>query len=101
MLIFYLLATHFLELNSSQAYKKRLTLIKLDFSANIIMLPQSYHMAILHGNKIYTEIMSSKDILFILLAGTTEVSKIPGISAAGETPELTALTPVLDSEIIW
>ena len=58
-------------------------------------------MAILHGNKIYSEIKDSKDVLFILLAGTTEISKIPGISAAGETPELTALTPVLDSEIIW
>ncbi len=58
-------------------------------------------MAILHGDRIYSEIRNREDILFILLAGTTEVSKIPGISAAGETPELTALTPVLDSEIIW
>ncbi|WMT51667.1 MAG: nicotinate-nucleotide--dimethylbenzimidazole phosphoribosyltransferase [Ferroplasma sp.] len=58
-------------------------------------------MAILHGNKIYSEIKDRNSILFILLAGTTEISKIRGISAAGETPELTALTPVLDSEIIW
>ncbi len=58
-------------------------------------------MVIVCGNKIYSEIKDSKDVLFILLAGTTEISKIPGISAAGETPELTALTPVLDSEIIW
>lgn len=58
-------------------------------------------MVIVFGNKIYSEIKDSKDVLFILLAGTTEISKIPGISAAGETPELTTLTPVLDSEIIW
>ena len=58
-------------------------------------------MGILHGNKVYSEIKDSKDVLFIMLAGSTEISKIPGISAAGETPELTALTPVLDSEIIW
>jgi uncharacterized protein (TIGR00303 family) len=81
--------------------KKRFSIIKNDFSTNIIMWGQSCPMAVLHGNKIYSEIKDSRDILFILLAGTTEISRIQGISAAGETPEMTALTPVLDSEIIW
>ena len=76
-------------------------MIKNGFSTNIIMPRRSCNMAILHGNKIYSEIKDSGDVLFILLAGSTDISKIPGISAAGESPELTALTPVLDSEIIW
>ncbi|MHB1649707.1 MAG: nicotinate-nucleotide--dimethylbenzimidazole phosphoribosyltransferase [Thermoplasmataceae archaeon] len=40
------------------------------------------------------------DTLFVLLAGSTEVSKIPGITSAGASPELTMITPVVDSEII-
>lgn len=43
---------------------------------------------------------SSGDFIFVLLAGTTEVALRPGISAAGASPELMALTPVVDSEII-
>ncbi len=54
----------------------------------------------IHGNDIYKKIRSRNDILFILLAGSSEISKIPGISAAGVTPEMTEMTPVLDSEII-
>ena len=38
--------------------------------------------------------------IFILLAGSTSVSKIPGITAAGSTPELSFLTPAVDSEIL-
>jgi len=38
--------------------------------------------------------------IFVLLAGTTEVSLVPGISSAGASPELTALTPTVDSEIV-
>jgi uncharacterized protein (TIGR00303 family) len=57
-------------------------------------------MEILEGNNIYNEISDKDEILYILLAGTTEASTIPGISAAGASPELTKLTPVLDSEII-
>ncbi|MDS0256375.1 nicotinate-nucleotide--dimethylbenzimidazole phosphoribosyltransferase [Thermoplasmatales archaeon AK] len=38
--------------------------------------------------------------IFVLLAGCTEVSKIPGITGAGANPDLTFLTPTLDSEII-
>lgn len=40
------------------------------------------------------------ETLFILLAGSTEVSKIPGITSAGASPDLTMITPVVDSEII-
>ncbi len=41
-----------------------------------------------------------KDSIFVLLAGCTEISKIPGLTAAGVSPELTFMTPVVDSEII-
>ncbi len=57
-------------------------------------------MEIVEGNSIYNKITDRGDILYILLGGTTNVSAIPGISAAGASPELTKLTPVLDSEII-
>ncbi len=64
------------------------------------MSRQSYFMEIVEGNSIYNKIRDRNDILYILLGGTTNVSTIPGISAAGASPELTKLTPVLDSEII-
>lgn len=57
-------------------------------------------MEIVEGNNVYNKITDRHDILYILLGGTTRVSTIPGISAAGASPELTKLTPVLDSEII-
>ena len=45
--------------------------------------------------------MSQKDPeINILLCGSTEVSKIKGISAAGANPEMTFLTPALDAELI-
>lgn len=40
------------------------------------------------------------DIIFNLICGTTDISRIEGISAAGSNPEITLLTPTLDSEII-
>ncbi|MCL4337646.1 MAG: nicotinate-nucleotide--dimethylbenzimidazole phosphoribosyltransferase [Candidatus Thermoplasmatota archaeon] len=43
---------------------------------------------------------STSDMIFNLICGTTEISKIGGISAAGSNPEITLLTPTLDSEII-
>ncbi len=58
-------------------------------------------MEVINGNKIYERINDKDDVLYILLAGTTKISTINGISAAGESPELTKLTPVLDSEIIY
>lgn len=36
----------------------------------------------------------------ILLAGSTEISRIPGISAAGSTPDMSMVTPALDVEIL-
>ncbi len=57
-------------------------------------------MDIVTGNKIYEKIKGKKTI-YVLLSGTTEISLIDGISAAGEKPELTPLTPLLDSEIIF
>ncbi len=36
----------------------------------------------------------------ILLGGSTEVSRIKGISAAGTNPDMTFLTPALDAELI-
>ncbi len=39
--------------------------------------------------------------LFLLVLGNTEISTIPGISAAGATPELTKLTPVADAEYLF
>ncbi|KPV44724.1 MULTISPECIES: nicotinate-nucleotide--dimethylbenzimidazole phosphoribosyltransferase [Acidiplasma] len=56
---------------------------------------------IIQGNSIINKIDRNDDIIYVLLAGSTEISKIPGISAAGENSELTFLTPVLDSEIIY
>lgn len=41
-----------------------------------------------------------RDSIFVLLAGCTEISRIPGLTAAGVSPELTFMTPVVDSEII-
>lgn len=38
--------------------------------------------------------------VFICMIGTTETSKIPGISGAGATPELTEYTPAADAEIM-
>jgi hypothetical protein len=40
-------------------------------------------MEIVEGNSIYNKIRDRNDILYILLGGTTNVSTIPGISAAG------------------
>jgi uncharacterized protein (TIGR00303 family) len=42
----------------------------------------------------------ASDIIFILLAGSTSIAQIPGISAAGASSELMKMTPVVDSEII-
>ena len=41
-----------------------------------------------------------KNPIFLCVMGTTETSKIPGISAAGSTPENTKYTPSADAEII-
>ncbi len=45
--------------------------------------------------------ISKENSIFVLAAGTTELSKIPGITAAGASPELTSLTPAVDAEIMY
>ncbi len=60
----------------------------------------SDNMNIVTGNKVYEEIKGKRTI-YVLLSGTTEISLLDGVSAAGEKPELTPLTPPLDSEIIF
>ncbi|MCL6015126.1 MAG: nicotinate-nucleotide--dimethylbenzimidazole phosphoribosyltransferase [Candidatus Thermoplasmatota archaeon] len=44
--------------------------------------------------------MNRKPDINLMLAGSTQISLIPGITSAGKTPELTFLTPALDSEIL-
>ncbi|BAB59295.1 hypothetical protein [Thermoplasma volcanium GSS1] len=44
--------------------------------------------------------VNPENTVFVLIAGTSEVSTVPGITSAGATPELTRLTPAIDSEII-
>ena len=51
-------------------------------------------------NKDTLDSFDPKDAIFVLLAGSTEVSMIPGITSAGASPDLTMLTPVVDTEII-
>lgn len=39
-------------------------------------------------------------IIFVIVAGSTRTSTIPGISVAGPSPEVTMLTPILDVEYL-
>ncbi len=44
--------------------------------------------------------LEGKSPLFVCVIGTTETAKIPGISAAGRSPELTDYTPPADVELL-
>lgn len=44
--------------------------------------------------------MKGKDGLFLCTIATTDTSKIPGITGAGATPELTVYTPAVDAELM-
>ena len=44
--------------------------------------------------------MDKKPVLNLLISGSTYISTIPGVTSAGATPDLTLLTPALDSEIL-
>jgi uncharacterized protein (TIGR00303 family) len=44
--------------------------------------------------------LKNKNFAYILIIGTTEISKIPGITIAGATPELTHFTPAADAEFL-
>ncbi|OKY78246.1 MAG: NaMN:DMB phosphoribosyltransferase CobT [Candidatus Methanohalarchaeum thermophilum] len=45
--------------------------------------------------------LSGKKPIFLLTIGNTETGKIEGITAAGEEPELTDLTPPADAEFLY
>lgn len=48
----------------------------------------------------FLERIEGRKPLFICVIGTTEVAKIPGVSAAGKYPELTDYTPPADVELL-
>jgi uncharacterized protein (TIGR00303 family) len=50
--------------------------------------------------KTFLEKIIGKKPLFACTLGTTETAKIPGISAAGENPEITDYTPPADIELL-
>ncbi len=52
------------------------------------------------SNKTVNKIKNLKKTTFLCVMGTTETSKIPGISAAGASPEDTKYTPSADAELI-
>ena len=52
------------------------------------------------SSELITRLQESDDSVFLLTIGTTETSKIPGLSGAGATPELTEYTPAADAEFM-
>jgi len=48
----------------------------------------------------FLEKITGKKPVFVCVIGTTDTAKIPGISAAGKTPELTEYTPAADVELL-
>jgi len=48
----------------------------------------------------FMDMLLGKRPLFVLVIGTTETAKIPGISAAGKNPSITDYTPAADAEYI-
>lgn len=52
------------------------------------------------SDKIVDELKDLKNPIFICTIATTETSKIPGLTGAGATPELTKYTPAGDAELI-
>jgi len=52
-------------------------------------------------NGTFSEELKVDPFAFLLVIGTTEISKIPGITIAGATPELTHFTPAADAEFIY
>ncbi|MHA1380483.1 MAG: nicotinate mononucleotide-dependent phosphoribosyltransferase CobT [Candidatus Helarchaeota archaeon] len=49
----------------------------------------------------FIEKIEGKDPYFVCTIGNTETGKIPGISAAGENPEITDFTPAADCELLY
>ena len=52
------------------------------------------------SDKLVKELPDLKNPIFICTIATTETSKIPGLTGAGATPELTKYTPAGDAELI-
>ena len=52
------------------------------------------------SSELITELQETDDAVFLLTIGTTETSKIPGLSGAGANPELTEYTPAADAEFM-
>ena len=52
------------------------------------------------SDKLVKELPGLKNPIFICTIATTETSKIPGLTGAGATPELTKYTPAGDAELI-
>lgn len=48
----------------------------------------------------FLDTIEDRSPLYVLLLGNTESAKIPGISAAGASPELTDYTPAADAEFL-
>lgn len=67
------------------------------------MRKKHYDIVLFHeetrGEDFLTKI-ESKNPLFICVIGITETAKIPGLSAAGECPELMDYTPTADVELL-
>ena len=52
------------------------------------------------SDKLVKELPNLKNPIFICAIATTETSRIPGLTGAGATPELTKYTPAGDAELI-
>lgn len=52
------------------------------------------------STELIEKLQECDDPVFLVTLGTTETSKIPGLSGAGATPELTEYTPAADAEFL-
>ena len=52
------------------------------------------------STELIEKLQECDDPVFLVTIGTTDTSKIPGISGAGATPELTVFTPAADAEFL-
>lgn len=52
------------------------------------------------STELIEKLQACEDPVFLVTIGTTETSKIPGLSGAGATPELTEYTPAADAEFL-
>ena len=52
------------------------------------------------SSELITKLQETDDAVFLLTIGTTETSKISGLSGAGASPELTEYTPAADAEFM-